>query len=78
MSASMADTLPEFLDGAEVFEIDESKDDTRIELRRNKRGGLRGIVWRRRGKDRKAVYYVGAKAKGEKRRQWEELRAVFE
>ncbi|MFZ5589619.1 MAG: hypothetical protein ACOY4M_08300 [Pseudomonadota bacterium] len=52
-------------------------DETRIELRRGKNGTLRGIVWRRRGKDRKAIYYVGAKSKGDRGRQWEELRQIF-
>lgn len=66
------------VDEIEVIEFPaKAEDETRIELRRNKRGQLRGIVWRKRGKDRKAVYYVGAKARGERRRQWEELHAVF-
>jgi hypothetical protein len=65
----------EKFDSANTFEAE-----TRLEPRRNpKTGKLRGIAWRERNKERKAVYYVGINSKEpERRRQWEELRPQFE
>jgi hypothetical protein len=51
---------------------------TRHEPRRNKQGKLRGIAWRERNKGRKAVWYVGAKSKGQRKEQWERLKGQFE
>ncbi len=75
--------VPEVLAGRELEEvsIDESfefSNPVRLEPRFNPQTGkLRGIAWRERTKERKGVYYVGAKSKGRRKEQFDELRPVF-
>jgi hypothetical protein len=56
----------------------EIEQDSRMEQRRNKRGELRGIVWRERNKERLTVWYVGARSKGQRKQQYDELKSAFE
>jgi hypothetical protein len=75
-------TIPEVLATGQVEVIDiantEFEQPVRMEARRNKKGELRGIAWRERNKDRKAVWYVGKNSTGQRKQQWDELRPVFE
>jgi hypothetical protein len=74
--------FPEALALSEDIEIidianAEIEQPTRMESRRNKKGQLRGISWRERNKERKAVWYVGAKSKGQRKAQYDELKRTF-
>jgi hypothetical protein len=77
---TLANTLPTDLDvlaeleSLEVVEIANTKSvgDLRTETRFNANtGALRGIAFRERNKGRKAVYYVGARSKGDRKAEFE-------
>lgn len=64
----------EFIDIANA----EIEQPTRMEPRMNEKGRLRGITWRERNKERKSVWYVGAKSKGQRKEQYNALKPTFE
>lgn len=75
--------IPEALavsDDIEMIEIAnaEIEQPTRMEPRMNEKGKLRGITWRERNKERKSVWYVGAKSTGQRKQQYDELKPLFE
>ena len=50
---------------------------SRMEPRYNDKGELRGVCWRQRNAERKTVFYVGAKSKGNRQEQFERLKSKF-
>jgi hypothetical protein len=67
------DVLAE-IEALDVVEIANTKTigDLRVEARFNANtGALRGLAFRERNKGRKAVYYVGARSKGDRKAEFE-------
>jgi hypothetical protein len=65
------DVLAE-IDGLELASLEDMQDTVRIEARFNANtGNLRGIAFRERNKERKVVYYVGARSQGDRRTEFE-------
>lgn len=81
-SANTSRDIPDALATGDVEFIDISnttvEENTRTEPRYNQKGKLRGIVWREKNKGRKTTWYVGAKSKGQRKAQYEDLRPKFE